>query len=143
MHDWCHTRKSLWSRRVLARNRASCDADRRAELQNARLRSLSPVRRGLAVRSPLHARTGRTDENCAVTDSPQRGFPPLLLAKRSFAQAGFAKSFCFDQAGDQRIDAIARGDATAAERALQLNWENGAARLAQVVDRLGERGSWL
>lgn len=41
------------------------------------------------------------------------------------------------------IDAIAQGDAKAAERALQVNWENGAARLAQVIDSLGERGSWL
>ena len=41
------------------------------------------------------------------------------------------------------IEAISRGNAKAAECALQLNWENGAARLAQVIDSLGERGSWL
>lgn len=41
------------------------------------------------------------------------------------------------------IEAIAQGDAKTAERGLQLNWENGAARLAQVIDSLGERGSWL
>ena len=41
------------------------------------------------------------------------------------------------------IEAISRGDAKTAERALQMNWENGAARLAQVIDSLGERGSWL
>lgn len=41
------------------------------------------------------------------------------------------------------IEAISRGDGKSAERALQLNWENGAARLAHVIDSLGERGSWL
>ena len=41
------------------------------------------------------------------------------------------------------IEAISRGDGKTAERALQLNWENGAARLAEVIDTLGERGSWL
>ena len=41
------------------------------------------------------------------------------------------------------IDAISQGDGKTAERALQLNWENGAARLAKVIDSLGERGSWL
>lgn len=41
------------------------------------------------------------------------------------------------------IEAIARGDSKSAERALQLNWENGAERLSQVIDSLGERGSWL
>ena len=30
----------------------------------------------------------------------------------------------------------------AAERALQMNWENGAERLCRVIDTLGERGSW-
>jgi DNA-binding GntR family transcriptional regulator len=41
------------------------------------------------------------------------------------------------------ILAIAGGDAEGAERGLQANWENGAARLARVIDSLGERGSWL
>jgi DNA-binding GntR family transcriptional regulator len=40
------------------------------------------------------------------------------------------------------IDAIRRGDAEAAEQAVRANWENGSARLAQVIDSLGERGSW-
>lgn len=40
------------------------------------------------------------------------------------------------------IRAIAKGDADAAERGIQLNWENGAERLAKVIDTLGERGSW-
>ncbi len=41
------------------------------------------------------------------------------------------------------IAAIAQGDGKAAERSLQLNWENGAERLARVIDSLGERGRWL
>lgn len=40
------------------------------------------------------------------------------------------------------IQAIGDGDGEAAERALQVNWENGAARLCRVIDTLGERGSW-
>jgi DNA-binding GntR family transcriptional regulator len=40
------------------------------------------------------------------------------------------------------IDAIEGGDADAAERALQTNWQNGALRLARVIASLGERGSW-
>jgi DNA-binding GntR family transcriptional regulator len=40
------------------------------------------------------------------------------------------------------IQAIGNGDGEAAERALRINWENGAARLRRVIDTLGERGSW-
>ena len=40
------------------------------------------------------------------------------------------------------INSIERGDAPAAEKAIQLNWENGAERLCQVIENLGERGSW-
>jgi DNA-binding GntR family transcriptional regulator len=40
------------------------------------------------------------------------------------------------------IRAILEGDPDAAERGIQLNWENGAERLAQVIDTIGERGSW-
>jgi DNA-binding GntR family transcriptional regulator len=40
------------------------------------------------------------------------------------------------------VQAISAGDAAAAERALQMNWENGAERLCRVIDTLGERGSW-
>lgn len=40
------------------------------------------------------------------------------------------------------IQAIETGDAGAAERAIQMNWENGADRLCQVIERHGERGSW-
>jgi DNA-binding GntR family transcriptional regulator len=40
------------------------------------------------------------------------------------------------------INAIKRGDGPAAEKAIQLNWENGAERLCQVIENLGERGSW-
>ncbi|MGH9352879.1 MAG: GntR family transcriptional regulator [Terriglobia bacterium] len=40
------------------------------------------------------------------------------------------------------IQAIENGDPAAAERAVQMNWENGAERLCQVIERHGERGSW-
>ena len=40
------------------------------------------------------------------------------------------------------IDAIAEGDADAAEKALQLNWENGARRLVGLIRKFGERGQW-
>jgi DNA-binding GntR family transcriptional regulator len=43
---------------------------------------------------------------------------------------------------EQIIDAVSTGDADAAERGIQLNWENGADRLSKVIDTLGERGSW-
>ncbi|HVJ08376.1 MAG TPA: GntR family transcriptional regulator [Acidisarcina sp.] len=39
------------------------------------------------------------------------------------------------------IEAVAEGDADAAERALQANWERGAERLVKVIARFGERGS--
>ena len=40
------------------------------------------------------------------------------------------------------MQAIESGDSDAAERAVQMNWENGAERLSRVIDTLGERGSW-
>ena len=40
------------------------------------------------------------------------------------------------------IRGIADGDAEAAERAVKANWRNAADRLARVIDRVGERGSW-
>jgi DNA-binding GntR family transcriptional regulator len=43
---------------------------------------------------------------------------------------------------DEIIAAIMTGDADRAERALQINWENGCARLAKVIEIFGERGSW-
>jgi DNA-binding GntR family transcriptional regulator len=41
----------------------------------------------------------------------------------------------------QIIRAISDGDADSAEKGIQLNWENGAVRLSQVIDTIGERGS--
>jgi DNA-binding GntR family transcriptional regulator len=43
---------------------------------------------------------------------------------------------------EEIIRAISKGDPDAAERGIQLNWENGAERLSRVIDTLGERGSW-
>lgn len=40
------------------------------------------------------------------------------------------------------IEAIERGDPDEAELAVRRNWENGAERLARVIDSLGERGRW-
>jgi len=40
------------------------------------------------------------------------------------------------------IQSIENGDADGAERAIQLNWQNGAERLGRVIETLGERGSW-
>ncbi|MBA2459706.1 MAG: GntR family transcriptional regulator [Gemmatimonadales bacterium] len=37
---------------------------------------------------------------------------------------------------------IERGDPDGAQRAVQTNWRNAAARLERVIDRAGERGSW-
>jgi DNA-binding GntR family transcriptional regulator len=43
---------------------------------------------------------------------------------------------------DEIIDAIVEGNRNALERSLQKNWENGYARLGQVMEIFGERGSW-
>ena len=43
---------------------------------------------------------------------------------------------------DEIIAAVVAGDPNRTERALQVNWENGCARLARVIDIFGERGSW-
>lgn len=40
------------------------------------------------------------------------------------------------------IRAFEDGDPDAAAKAVQVNWRNGADRLARVIDTLGERGSW-
>jgi DNA-binding GntR family transcriptional regulator len=40
------------------------------------------------------------------------------------------------------VKAIAGGDAHAAQRAVETNWRNAAARLSRVIGQLGERGSW-
>ena len=38
--------------------------------------------------------------------------------------------------------AIARGDSEAAQHAVETNWRNAADRLAEIINQLGERGSW-
>lgn len=40
------------------------------------------------------------------------------------------------------IEAIERGDGPAAQAAVQENWIAAAERMGQIVDRLGDRGSW-
>jgi DNA-binding GntR family transcriptional regulator len=39
-------------------------------------------------------------------------------------------------------NSIARGDADAAQRAVETNWRNAAERLTQIIAQHGERGSW-
>jgi DNA-binding GntR family transcriptional regulator len=43
---------------------------------------------------------------------------------------------------EEIIDALVKGDPDRLERALSTTWDNGCARLAQVIDIFGERGSW-
>lgn len=40
------------------------------------------------------------------------------------------------------IHAISKRDASAAEAGLQINWSNGAVRLAEVIQARGETGTW-
>lgn len=40
------------------------------------------------------------------------------------------------------VRAIETGDAEAAEAAMRTNWSNASQRLANVIDSLGERGTW-
>lgn len=40
------------------------------------------------------------------------------------------------------IQALEAGDSAAAELGVQINWMNGAARLAKVIESRGERGNW-
>jgi DNA-binding GntR family transcriptional regulator len=43
---------------------------------------------------------------------------------------------------EEIISSLVEGDAARLEKALQLNWENGCQRLAEVIEIFGERGSW-
>jgi DNA-binding GntR family transcriptional regulator len=43
---------------------------------------------------------------------------------------------------DDVIRAIEAGDTAAAEAAMRRNWYNASLRLADVIDTLGERGTW-
>jgi DNA-binding GntR family transcriptional regulator len=43
---------------------------------------------------------------------------------------------------DDVIRAIEAGDADGAEAAMRRNWSNASVRLADVIDTLGERGTW-
>jgi DNA-binding GntR family transcriptional regulator len=40
------------------------------------------------------------------------------------------------------IQAVRAADADAAELALRANWWNGADRLAEAIDQVGDRGTW-
>jgi DNA-binding GntR family transcriptional regulator len=43
---------------------------------------------------------------------------------------------------DVIIRAIDEGDPAGAEQAVKVNWRNAAERLARLIERVGERGSW-
>ena len=43
---------------------------------------------------------------------------------------------------EQIIRGIAEGNSDVAERGVVMNWQNGWERLCEVIDTLGERGSW-
>lgn len=43
---------------------------------------------------------------------------------------------------EQVVKALTRGDGKAVERALHLNWQNGAERLIRSITAVGERGAW-
>lgn len=43
---------------------------------------------------------------------------------------------------DVIVTALEAGDPDAAQRAVQINWQNAAARLARVISAVGERGTW-
>jgi DNA-binding GntR family transcriptional regulator len=43
---------------------------------------------------------------------------------------------------DVIIRANAKGDAAAAQRAVETNWRNAGNRLARVIAHMGERGMW-
>ncbi len=60
-----------------------------------------------------------------------------LYATAIIEQLGISVAEHFDI-----INAIESANPEAAERATQLNWQNGAERLCEVIRTLGERGSW-
>jgi DNA-binding GntR family transcriptional regulator len=43
---------------------------------------------------------------------------------------------------EEIIKTISSGDAKGAERAMQANWQNGAERLATIIELFGEHGTW-
>jgi DNA-binding GntR family transcriptional regulator len=43
---------------------------------------------------------------------------------------------------EEIIRAISKGDPNCAERAMQANWQNGAGRLATIIELFGEHGNW-
>jgi DNA-binding GntR family transcriptional regulator len=43
---------------------------------------------------------------------------------------------------EQIIAAVISGNVKVTERALRMNWKNGAERIYALIDLFGERGSW-
>jgi DNA-binding GntR family transcriptional regulator len=138
---------------LAAKAAAQIEMSARAPLVT-RLRELNAQLRGLAV-------AGRGDANTifdldinfhqGIVDT---GAGPRLRALHSAIKPQTERywrlyaSSILDQLGlsvsehVSIIESIAGGDAEAAERAIQANWQNGAARLSRVIATLGERGSW-
>jgi len=138
---------------LAARSTARLEPTRRAAVV-ARLRDLNRELRGLYER-------GRGDPNRIFELDQdfhqtvvQASAGPRLLALQSSIKPQAERywrlyaSAILDQLGvsvgehTTIIQEIESGDSEAADRAVQLNWENGAERLARVIDTMGERGSW-
>jgi DNA-binding GntR family transcriptional regulator len=138
---------------LAARKTAQLETQARARVVH-KLQELNERLRGMAE-------TGRGDPNCIFDldmnfhqTIVEAGAGPRLLALHSATKPQTERywrlyaSAILDQLATsvgehmEIIRAIERGDSDQAERAVQVNWENGAARLFKVIDTLGERGSW-
>lgn len=138
---------------LAARRAAALDADERAELV-ARLRALNAAMARAATQQPPDpSETIRLDMEFHRT-YVERG-AGRRLARFFHAVKPHADRFIYlyyttltteilvsTREHEVIIDAIAAGDATAARRAVQDNWENAAARLGTSIAALGERGVW-
>jgi DNA-binding GntR family transcriptional regulator len=94
----------------------------------------------------LHVRFHRTLD-AAVTgrrlSSELRALQPQVERYERVYTAALVTDFAEAlEEHDQMIQAIAEGDADAAERSTIANWRRGSERYARIVQDIGERGSW-
>ncbi len=76
-------------------------------------------------------------------DAIHRAIKPQAERYRRIYSSHFAHdSRASAEEHERIIESIAEGDVDGAQRAVQVNWRNAAERLAQVIEVLGERGSW-
>jgi hypothetical protein len=52
------------------------------------------------------------------------------------------RAFVLLSNGAEEVVALERGLATAAQRAIEIDWQDAAERLTRVIARYGERGGW-